>query len=608
MKDSFKLQLKTAIGSCPIVYIPHHHYGFVDDMLQDILTSKRPYLGLRKNNIVEYCPVRGLIDPFTQEVFDKESSAKTVLTGIVNKKKEWISETKIFLFKNFHKEMESPEIQSLLQAYAEYYEQGDYDCAMTIIIISPMPVSKLAKKVPELLGILTVVEVESPSQKEIEECVDDILNVERATLSDKNNMKRTLQGLDLYDVKQILKVAHSHTNGSLNGLAIEVALKEKQRIVRKSGLIEVVDSEENLDEVGGLEALAEYIENVKNVYEHLSLADSYLTKLPKGILIVGMPGCGKSMVAKGIAKALKVSLLRLDISNLMGKYVGESEENLRKALSLAESAHPCVLWIDEIEKAFHGTNNAGGENDNLVMRMMGSFLTWMQERRSAVYIVATANDVMRPEFMRKGRFDEVFFIDFPNEKEREQIFRQKIRAIEKTKAFDFSNIDYRTLAKKTEGDNDLSTIAPYHIEAGAKGSIKEWKGGFTGAEIEMVINTVVEREFVAYVRTLNNSNEMSVVRRTIMTDDIVRVIDQLRDSALCNQVVRKKEKEKEGKRDNYEDRYDYEDQETRNRREQEKIFKQLAKIAPNTYSGVENIIHMQARYHFRPATKFNSNG
>lgn len=120
--------------------------------------------------------------------------------------------------------------------------------------------------------------------------------------------------------------------------------------------------------------------------------------MPKGILILGMPGCGKSMIAKSIANAFNVSLLRLDVNRLMGQYVGQSESNLRRALQTAEAAHPCVLWIDEIEKAFAG--NEGGHND-IVIRLMGHFLTWMQERKTAVYIVATANDVMRPELMRK---------------------------------------------------------------------------------------------------------------------------------------------------------------------------------------------------------------
>lgn len=610
MRSDFKLQLKTAIQSCPIIYVPHYHYGFVDEVLKEILSSKRPFLGLDDESIVEYCPVRGLINPFTHEIIDEGQSVKGILKDIVNKK-DWLGETKIVLFKNFHKELESPEVQSLLQTFVEYSEQYEYDPAVTIIIVSPIPVSKLAKEIPEMLSYLTVVEIKAPSEEEIGKCIDDILNTKQATLSEKDDMKRTLKGLELYDVMQILKVAHAQTNGSLDKRAIKIALEEKQKIVRKSGILEVVDAKESLGEVGGLEALTEYIENVKVVYANLTLANRYLKKLPKGILIVGMPGCGKSMVAKSIAKTLDVPLLRLDISNLMGKYVGESEGNLRRALSLAESAHPCVLWIDEIEKAFHGTNNSGGEHDNLVMRMMGHFLTWMQERESAVYIVATANDVMRPEFMRKGRFDEVFFIDFPNEKEREQIFRQKIKAIEENDSqklvFDFSDINYTVLAEKTEGNTDLSAIAPYHYEAGAKEAAKGWKGGFTGAEIEMVVNTIVEREFVELTKSMKNSDDR-IARRTITTDDVVKVIDCLRSSAMCNQVIRENYKKDSDDENDYDDRYGYSDQGRMYKKMQEKIVKQFAKIAPSTTSNIENIIHMQARHQFRPASKYYSYG
>ena len=241
-------------------------------------------------------------------------------------------------------------------------------------------------------------------------------------------------------------------------------MEEKKQIVKKSGIVEVVDANVQFSEVGGLDVIKEQLEVKREIFQNLNLASECNLPLPKGILIIGMPGCGKSMIAKSVANLFDMSLLRLDINRLMGQYVGQSEANLRKALETAEAAHPCVLWIDEIEKAFAGSNNGGNNNDMLVMRLMGHFLTWMQERKTPVYIVATANDVMRPEFMRKGRFDEVYFVDFPNAAERKDIFEKKISHYKKSKSgiFDFSQLkSYERIVEQMVGTTNFGFFRTY---------------------------------------------------------------------------------------------------------------------------------------------------
>ncbi|MDN4715066.1 AAA family ATPase [Vibrio parahaemolyticus] len=184
------------------------------------------------------------------------------------------------------------------------------------------------------------------------------------------------------------------------------------------------------------------------------------------MLLAGMPGCGKSMSAKAASSLFNVPLFRLDIGSLMGKFVGESEANMKAALKVAEQASPCVLWVDELEKAFSGINGAGGSAE-ITTRLFGYFLTWMQEKPGAVFVIATANDITNipPELLRRGRFDEIFYVNLPSERERKQIFHVKTKQL-----------------KTTPRGLDLAELA----------TLSE---GFSGADIECVVNDALESLF-----------------------------------------------------------------------------------------------------------------
>lgn len=532
MKSEFTNQLITGIQSVPIIYIPHFHYSFVDEVLMEILGSrpgKSSPLGLGRDSIMEFDISRGIVDFYTKEE-EKDLSAysklSTFITCIVDyghyfeKEKE-----KIFLFKDFTEAMQDSKMLSLLKLFASKYENGCYDDLVTIIIVSPEPVSMLPESIQKFLTIVDILppnvdEIKSVLLKAVgEKCLQDDAKARRYV----DDMVRTLQGLQMYEVKQTLRTVLSLTNGRLTGRAIEFALEEKKRIVKKSEIIEIVDTDIKFDDVGGLKRLQDDLQLKSRIFSNLGDAAKYNVPIPKGILIIGMPGCGKSMIAQATANKFGVSLLRLDVSRLMGKYVGESEANLRFALATAEAAHPCVLWIDEIEKAFAGTNNSGGNNDMLVMRMMGHFLTWMQERKTPVYIVATANDVMRPEFMRKGRFDEVYFVDFPDKTERAEILRKKIAkryVSQKDSIFDFSGIeDWSAVVEPMEGEY----------------------GGFSGSEIECVLNMVVEEKFSCYLASKEKSNDASFKPEKIKVtrEDFSRAIGKIKSSVMSNQKSEK---------------------------------------------------------------------
>jgi SpoVK/Ycf46/Vps4 family AAA+-type ATPase len=206
------------------------------------------------------------------------------------------------------------------------------------------------------------------------------------------------------------------------GIDPKVIAREKARTLKRNGLVEVVEATTSLDDIGGLGQLKEWLQRRGGAFS--ASAKTYGLPAPKGLLIVGIPGTGKSLTAKATAGAFGLPLLRLDMGRVFGGIVGQSEANLRSVIQTAEAIAPCVLWIDEIEKGFSGSKSSGSTDGGTSSRVFGSFLSWMQEKDQPVFVVATANDVSKlpPEFLRKGRFDEMFFVDLPDAQERAQIW------------------------------------------------------------------------------------------------------------------------------------------------------------------------------------------
>lgn len=229
----------------------------------------------------------------------------------------------------------------------------------------------------------------------------------------------SLCGMHLYDIKELLKSIMVSGNGMIKSKIGDDTLtkyirEKKKQLANNTGLLEVVDYEKNYHEnVADIENLMHHIDSEKKRIDNPSLYPPKLSK-PKGILLVGAPGCGKSESAKAIASKLDKPLYRLNIGNLLGHKYGQSENRFIEALRTADASAPCVLWIDEIEKAFAGAGNES-ENDDTLTHIVGHFLTWMQEHKTMVYLVATANDVsrMKPEMLRKGRWDETFYLNYP---------------------------------------------------------------------------------------------------------------------------------------------------------------------------------------------------
>jgi len=268
---------------------------------------------------------------------------------------------------------------------------------------------------------VTLLNLPLPDRSTIRQLLSEILIENEASVPDHLSaaIVSGLSGLTAREVRQVLRMA-VRPGESITQSDFTMILSEKKQIIAKSGVLEMVDANVRATDIGGLHRLKEWLQQRGQVLQRLDQALASGVTPPKGVLIAGMPGCGKSLTAKVAADLFQMPLLRLDIGSLLGKYVGESEHNMRRALSMAETVSPCILWVDELEKAFVGMGNSGSEVSS---RLLGYFLTWMQEKSGAVFVIATANDItaLPPELLRKGRFDEIFYVGFPSGEERKSI-------------------------------------------------------------------------------------------------------------------------------------------------------------------------------------------
>ena len=336
---------------------------------------------------------------------------------------------------------------------------------------------------PELERFITVFDEELPDEDEIGQIIRRHCDEQRRYDEQGWNVDEELAsklvlaflGLSKYQITLLLNRGYQE-NGKIDIGDIDLVIEEKKQIVKKSGILEMVSVTEGMDDIGGLGALKAWLEQKAKIMANLTRARNFGVETPKGAMIVGMPGCGKSLTAKATATRLGLPLLRLDIGSLMGRYVGDSEANMRRALTLAETVSPCVLWVDEVEKAFTGVGGGSANSGSEVTsRLFGHFLTWMQEKTKPVFVLTTANDVsvLPPELLRKGRFDEIFYVDFPKEDERAAILQVHLRKRQKNG----SGIDVKHLARETEG--------------------------FSGADLEGMVKDAIEEAFLEGEAELN---------------------------------------------------------------------------------------------------------
>ena len=287
---------------------------------------------------------------------------------------------------------------------------------------------------PETLRrFASTVRLPSPTVQDYEQLVEHILRDLAARMPVRMQMSREegqrllghLRGLTLIEAEKVLTKAIVEDN-LLSAADVAHVIAAKKQIVEQEGVLEYYPLEESMAQVADLAGLKAWLAKRKSIIVEPQRAAQFGLSFPKGVLLVGVPGCGKSLCAKAVATEWGLPLLKLDSAALYNKYMGETEKNFRRAMHTAERIAPVILWIDELEKAFA---SGGSEDGGVSQRVLGTFLSWMQERAGDVFIVATANDVSRlpAEFLRKGRFDEIFFVDLPNAVARRAIFEIHLR-------------------------------------------------------------------------------------------------------------------------------------------------------------------------------------
>jgi SpoVK/Ycf46/Vps4 family AAA+-type ATPase len=342
----------------------------------------------------------------------------------------------IFILRDFHRFLEDISVARMLRNLNRKLKSQPKN----IVIVSPQ------LTVPsDLSETLVVLEFPLPSATEIRTGVEELLRAIATTLPPQvlDDLVRACQGLSLARIRRVLGKAIAK-NGEIQPEDVELVLEEKRESIRQTQILDFYPARENITDIGGLDNLKDWLLRRGGAFS--IKARQYGLPHPRGLLLVGIQGTGKSLTAKAIAHHWYLPLLRLDVGRLFGGLVGESESRTRQMIQLAEALSPCVLWIDEVDKAFAGVDGKGDSGTS--SRVFGTFITWLAEKTSPVFVVATANNIqsLPPEMLRKGRFDEVFFVGLPNQEEREAIFTVHLHKLrpQNLNSYDITRLAYET--------------------------------------------------------------------------------------------------------------------------------------------------------------------
>lgn len=382
----------------------------------------------------------------------------------------------VFILKDFHRHMDSAVVVRRLRDVGQKFAAN----RRTVIITAPsidIP--------PELSSLVEYLDLPLPNAERLRDIIEDTYKrlAKAHTLSLKldaagvDAMAANLRGLTEEEAERAVSQALV-MRYALCPESVTDVLQAKKELLRHSGMLEFIDSLDNMSSIGGLENLKQWLAQRRGAWEERGRA--FGLDPARGVIILGVQGCGKSLCARAVAGEWSLPLVKFDTAAIYDKYIGETEKRIRKVFQVAESLAPCVLWIDELEKVFAGSGPDSASADaGVSSRLLGAFLSWMQDKQAPVFVAATCNNVtvLPPELIRKGRFDELFFVDLPNQAERAQIFAIQLRK-----------------RKRNPGDFDLNAVAASAL-------------GFSGAEIDALVQTAL---YAAFSRNCPLTTQMLV--------------------------------------------------------------------------------------------------
>jgi SpoVK/Ycf46/Vps4 family AAA+-type ATPase len=413
----------------PLVYVVSFEEGRVERRLRAITEA-------RKKQLFNWTITNGLELPdgsWITELKDPIKVLEYILQSAANA---------LFVLRDYHHYLNDPVVVRKLRDAAHALKTS----RKNILFLSPV------LKVPtELEKEIAVIDYKLPDKEEIREIIsritktlDETGNLDIMNAPEKREkIVEAALGLTAEEAENVFAKSLVQ-QGQFD---VSIVLSEKEQIIRKSGVLEYYHASEKMQEVGGLEELKKWLEKRGKAFT--AEAREFGLPEPRGILLLGIPGCGKSLTAKAIAGMWQLPLLKLDVGKVFSSYVGSSEENVRRAIQTAESIAPSILWLDEIEKGFSGLGSSGMTDGGTTARVFGTFLTWLQEKATPVFVVATSNNVSQlpPELLRKGRFDEIFYVDLPSKEERKEIVRIHLGKRKR----EAGKYDLEKLAAKTPG-------------------------------------------------------------------------------------------------------------------------------------------------------------
>jgi AAA+ superfamily predicted ATPase len=421
--DEFELLLRSRY---PLIYIPTRE----EERVEAAIAQSAKKQGSRAVYIWDF------VDGYQGNPNDAGFGKRNPLQALEFLEKLPAAAPAIFILRDFQRFLEDVSISRKLRNLARLLKS----VPKNIVIVSPLI------SIPEDLSeVMTVLEFPLPAAAEIKIEVERLLGATGQAIEGRllDETVRSCQGLSIERIRRVLAKAIA-TRGELHPDDAELILEEKRQTIRQTQILDFYPARENISDIGGLDNLKEWL--LRRGGAFTERARQYGLPHPRGLLLVGIQGTGKSLTAKAIAHHWHLPLLRLDVGRLFAGLVGESESRTRQMIQLAEALAPCVLWIDEIDKAFGGLDGKG--DSGTTSRVFGTFITWLAEKTSPVFVVATANNIqsLPPEMLRKGRFDEIFFVGLPTQEERRAIFEVHLLRLRShsIKSYDLERLAYET--------------------------------------------------------------------------------------------------------------------------------------------------------------------